>query len=64
MTYGPFDKVVYYEKPILKKTRQFWAGQYGLALDPKEMPLQHLKQFGINKKDSKSSVCSLDHINI
>ena len=51
MTYGPFDKVVYYEKPILKKTRQFWAGQYGLALDPKEMPLQHLKQFGINKID-------------
>ena len=21
-TYGPFDKVVYYEKPLLKKTRQ------------------------------------------
>ena len=28
MTYGPFDKVVYYEKPLQKKTRQLYAGQY------------------------------------
>ena len=26
-TYGPFDKVVYYEKPLLKKTRQLYATQ-------------------------------------
>ena len=32
MTYGPFKKVVYYEKPWLKKTRQLYAGQYGTAL--------------------------------
>ncbi len=51
MTYGPFDKIVYYEKPLLKKTRQFWAGQHGLAFDTKEMPLQHLRQFGINRID-------------
>ena len=29
--YGPFNKVVYYEKPLLKKTRQLYAGQYSEA---------------------------------
>ena len=38
MTYGPFNKVVYYEKPWLKKTRQFYAGQYRTALSYTEMP--------------------------
>ena len=51
LTYGPFDKVVYYEKPLLKKTRQFYAKQYALSLDPKEMPLQHIQKFGINRID-------------
>ena len=32
MAFGPFDKVVYYEKPLLKKTRQLYAGQYGCLL--------------------------------
>ena len=47
MTYGPFDKVVYYEKPLLKKTRQFYAGQFGTALSYTEMPQWHLDHFGI-----------------
>ena len=47
MTYGPFDKVVYYEKPLLKKTRQFYAGQYSTALSYTEMPQWHLERFGI-----------------
>ena len=47
MTYGPFDKVVYYEKPMLKKARQFYAGQYGLAMSYTEMPQWHLDHFGI-----------------
>ena len=47
MTYGPFDKVIYYEKPLLKKTRQFYAGQYGLAMSYTEMPQWHLDHFGI-----------------
>jgi carbamoyltransferase len=47
MTYGPFDKVVYYEKPMLKKMRQFYAGQYGLAMSYTEMPQWHLDHFGI-----------------
>jgi carbamoyltransferase len=46
-TFGPFDKVVYYEKPWLKKTRQFYAGQYTEAFSRKEMPQQHLDQFNI-----------------
>jgi carbamoyltransferase len=28
-----WNKVVYYEKPILKKTRQVYSGQYRIALD-------------------------------
>ena len=47
MTYGPFNKVVYYEKPWLKKTRQFYAGQYGTALSYTELPSWHLEHFGI-----------------
>jgi len=47
MTHGPFDKVVYYEKPLLKKARQFYAGQYGLAMSYTEMPQWHLDHFGI-----------------
>ena len=47
LTYGPIDKVVYYEKPMLKKTRQFYATQFKIAFDPNEMPEQHLKQFGL-----------------
>ena len=47
MTYGPFDKVVYYEKPLLKKARQLYAGQYGLAMSYTEMPQWHLDHFGI-----------------
>ena len=47
MTYGPFDKVVYYERPWLKKTRQLYAGQFGTALSYTEMPQWHLDHFGI-----------------
>ncbi|MGB0524155.1 MAG: hypothetical protein ACPGJS_14400, partial [Flammeovirgaceae bacterium] len=48
---GPFDKVVYYEKPLLKKLRQFYAGQYGLAMSYTEMPQWHLDHFNIKKVD-------------
>ena len=42
-----WNKCIYYEKPILKKTRQLYAGQYGLAFDSAEMPQHHLSKFGI-----------------
>ena len=45
--FAPFDCVVYYEKPLLKKTRQFYAGQFGYAFDYKELPSIYLKQFNI-----------------
>ena len=47
MTYGPFDKVVYYERPIVKKTRQAYAGQWSEVFDTSNIPSQYLKQFGI-----------------
>ena len=47
MTYGPFDKVVYYEKPWLKKTRQLYAGQWSDALSYTELPQWHLDNFNI-----------------
>ena len=40
-TYGPFDKVVYYEKPLLKKTRQLYAGQYNDAFSYTELTQRH-----------------------
>ena len=46
-TFGPFDKVVYYEKPLLKKTRQLYAGQWETALSYTEMPQWHLDHFNI-----------------
>jgi carbamoyltransferase len=47
MTYGPFDKVVYYERPFSKKMRQARAGQWSEVFQTKNLPSQHLKQFGI-----------------
>ena len=47
MTYGPFDKVVYYERPLVKKTRQAWAGQWSEVFQLDNLPSQHCKKFGI-----------------
>ena len=47
MTYGPFNKVVYYEKPWLKKTRQLYATQWGEAFSYTELPQWHLDHFNI-----------------
>ena len=46
-SFGPFDKVVYYEKPWLKKTRQLYAGQWSDAFSYTEMPQWHLDHFNI-----------------
>ena len=51
MSYGPFDKVVYYEKPWLKKWRQLKAGQYKHAFDPRELPSIYLRKFNIKITD-------------
>ena len=51
MAYGPFDKVIYYEKPWLKKWRQLKAGQYKHAFDPRELPSIYLRKFNIKITD-------------
>lgn len=43
-SYGP-SNIVWYERPLIKKTRQFRAGQYKWAFDINEMPKVYLKQF-------------------
>ena len=43
--YGDFDKVVYFEKPYLKKSRQLYAGQYNEVFNIHNTPSQYLKQF-------------------
>ncbi len=45
--YGPWDKVVYYERPLLKKMRQARAGQWSEVLSRSNMPQYHLDTFGI-----------------
>lgn len=45
--YGYPDKVVWFEKPTLKKTRQAFAGQWA-ELDSIS-PREYLKQFGLSK---------------
>jgi carbamoyltransferase len=47
---GMPDKVAWYEKPYLKKTRQLWAGQYGEVFNTTNIPSQYLKQFGMYNK--------------
>ena len=45
LSYGKPDVIAWYEKPILKKFRQFTAGQYTLAFDLDELPVNYLKKF-------------------
>lgn len=46
LTYGHPDEIVWFEKPFLKKTRQFYAGQWNEVKSI--MPRSYLAQFGIN----------------
>lgn len=47
MEYSPFDLVVYYENPWLKKTRQIKAKQWDRVFSTKDIPSLYLKKFGI-----------------
>ena len=42
---GTPDVIAWYEKPVLKKLRQFRAGQYDLAFDRQELPKNYLKDY-------------------
>ena len=48
--YGRPDKVVYYERPWLKKLRQLRAGQYGEVLSYKNTPRYYLRDYIGNAK--------------
>ena len=50
LSFGEPDKVAWFEKPYLKKTRQLYAGQYSTAFSRDDIPKSYLKQFGINQK--------------
>ena len=54
LKYGHPDRVYYYERPLLKKTRQLWAGQYNLLR--KESPTTYMRKFHPNAP--KSTTCS------
>jgi len=45
MTHGPFDKIAYYERPWIKKSRQLYAGQYGEVFSFKNLPQTYLKKW-------------------
>lgn len=44
LKYGKPDVIAWYEQPLLKKSRQLWAGQYGLAFDKNEMPRKYIEE--------------------
>ena len=43
--YGYPDKVVFFERPYLKKSRQLYAGQYREVLNRMNLPSKYLKKF-------------------
>lgn len=40
------DEIVWYERPLWKKCRQFYAGQYYAAFNLQDMPKRYLKKLG------------------
>ncbi|MBF83293.1 MAG: hypothetical protein CL489_02330 [Acidobacteria bacterium] len=48
--YGSPDKVVYFERPYLKKRRQFYAGQYNEVFSYKNTPRYYLRDYIGNAK--------------
>ena len=50
LKYGNPDKIVYYEKPYLKKARQLYSGQYKQAFSFDNLPKNHLKKWFNVKK--------------
>jgi carbamoyltransferase len=46
--HGPFDKIVYYERPLIKKMRQARAGQWSEVFQTNNLPSRHCRQFGIH----------------
>jgi carbamoyltransferase len=49
LSYGHPREIVWYEKPLLKKTRQAWSSQWKEVFGKSTMPKEHLKKFGLGK---------------
>jgi len=47
--YGHPDKIYWYERPWIKKTRQLYAGQYKTAFNMKVLPSYYLKTIGMER---------------
>jgi len=45
---GRPQRIIWYERPVWKKTRQFFAGQYRTAFDLAEMPGRYLHNVGLS----------------
>jgi len=50
LSFGTPDKVAYYERPWIKKTRQLYAGQYAEAFDRSNLPSIYLGKWFDTKK--------------
>jgi len=50
LSYGVPDKIVYYERPYLKKFRQAYAGQWSRAISEDNLPSKYLSRW-FNEKD-------------
>ena len=45
LSFGNPDKIAYYERPIVKKTRQLYSGQFKEALSLKNLPASHFNKW-------------------
>lgn len=51
-SYGEPDKIAYYERPWIKKTRQLYAGQYNEVFNLNNLPINYLKPWLKGRKIS------------
>ena len=61
LSYGEPDIIAFYERPYLKKTRQFYAGQYGEVFQTKNLFSNYIKQFNLPTKKIKYIDHHLSH---
>ena len=50
LSYGPPDKIAYYERPYLKKTRQLISGQWSQVFTTKNIPRKYCCPCNISRK--------------
>ncbi len=60
-SFGNPDEIYWYERPLVKKTRQLYAGQYKSAFNIYEIPSIYLKQYDIKNIPIKYVSHHLSH---